>query len=203
MSLFKKLTGRTFSEIIGRDISGTVKRVHVETCDGKNALVTRPCIPAGQGTGIPSIDGSKLIIEEMDASTGGIARGTSVDDTDGQVKIYEYTGTGLVFGFLVNLDGGSNWRIRFIVDSNEIFIGASPGFEVNDLNSGAVFNFDSAGDREEAMMGMETNDNLVHFRGPLMYPIAFGTKVEIFVSRVSATSPKDFRAGLITLQKDT
>ncbi len=65
---------------------------------------------------IPSV-GSKLRYDDMNASTGGIARGTSIS-TGVWTKIYEYLGSGIVTSCLINLEDKKNWAIRLQVDGD-------------------------------------------------------------------------------------
>ncbi len=150
---------------------------------------------------IPSTN-HNLRYDDMNASTGGVARGTIVPIT-GWTQVYSYTGTGIVFSFLLNIEEKSSWRVRLVVDGHEIF--GSNGMLMGDLVSDTAYDLDDAGSPLSSNEGnfglsLEEHDRFV-WNCPNSFPIRFDTSVQLLVQRISTT--KKFQAGLIILTKET
>lgn len=150
---------------------------------------------------IPTV-GSKLRYDDMNASTGGIARGTTIN-TGVWTKIYEYLGSGIVTSCLINHEDKKNWRIRLQVDGEEIF-GAN-GILTSDLVSDTAYNLDDTGSPlspNEGNFGLslEEHDRFV-WVCPTGFPVRYSTSVRWYLYRVGGA--KKFNAGLIILTKET
>lgn len=156
---------------------------------------------------IPAIGGflnvwnKKLRYEDMNASSGGVARGTGINTA--WVKVYEYSATGgYLAAFMVNVETKDKWYFRLVIDNEEIF-GAS-GIFSEDLHGDAVYDFDDSGktlnemeDRIGIMFG--SHDRLL-WTPPSNAPMLFSSSVKIYIKRTVADGKK-FRAGLAILQK--
>lgn len=152
-------------------------------------------IPPGSVGPVPAI-APTYITEDMNASTGGVARETSIGGT--WENVYSVTGSGLFFGFLVTLEDEKKWRIRFIVDGNEIF-GAN-GIKTDDLDDKDIYgyNFHNIDDRGyDFHQGISLGEKTVAVQGPLGYPISYESSVVVKLIKDSGGSKK-FRAGLAT-----
>lgn len=86
--------------------------------------------------------------EDMNASTNGVARGTSITAAAGWTKTYGYSGAGVVYGILQNmeeLDGTSSnyWSVRIVLDSTELF--GSSGMSMRDGSYSQTYDLDYSG----------------------------------------------------------
>ena len=150
-----------------------------------------------------SIDywGSNMCYEDMNVSTGGIARRTTVGST--WTRVYRYLGSGQLIGFLVTLDDADSWAIRLVVDGNEIFCGAN-GILTEDLAETNLYGFQfstSANASRLHFLGLDLGDKTIRWEGPMDYPMKYSSSVEIYIKRDSSLSKK-FLAGLVNLIKD-
>lgn len=135
---------------------------------------------------------------DMNASSGGVARGTSITTT--WQDIFSYSGSGYVAGWIVNTEIFTDWKIRFLVDGQEIF--DSNGLLFADVTNDAIYDLDDVTDVTQAFLGVSkgSHDRLV-FSAPLNRPMLYKTSVEVKLARVSGS--KKFQAGLIILSKET
>jgi hypothetical protein len=142
---------------------------------------------------------SKLRYVDMNASSGGIARGSAV--TTSWTDVFSYSGSGYISGFIINLETFTLWKIRFIVDGEEIF--DSAGITSDDLIGNAIYDMDDVADVNQSYLGLSkgSNDRFV-FSSPSIQNIKYNSSVVIKVARVSGGTKK-FQAGLIVLSKDT
>lgn len=150
---------------------------------------------------VPSVN-SKIRYEDMNATTGGVARETLVGGTFTQ--IYSHTGSGLLLGTVVNLENKDKWYVRIVVDGEEIF-GAS-GIFTGDLVSNDAYDLDDGGSPLSASEGrlgisMEEHDRFV-WTATLNFPIRYTSSLKIYIRRSDASSKK-FKAGLVILTKET
>lgn len=166
-----------------------------------NRLDVNTIVIPGTGT-IPSV-GSKLRYVDMNASSGGVARGTLIT-TAAYTTVFSYTGSGLLFSALINIETKNVWYMRILVDGEDIF--PSPGLSTSDLINDAVYDLDDAGSPlspNEGNFGisLEEHDRLV-WNCPNSFPIRYSTSVEIKLKIISGASKK-FSAGLVILSKET
>lgn len=148
----------------------------------------------------------KLRYDDMNATTGGVARGTSITAASGWTQVYSYTGAGYFIGCLVNLETKDNWAIRIVIDGDEIFgTGTGAGILSEDITNDAIYDADPSGKSIP-----EPDQNLGFFWGahdrflfsaPLLIPIKYDSSVKVYVSRLAGAAPKKFRAGYATLTK--
>lgn len=146
----------------------------------------------------------KLRYDDMNASNGGVARGTLIVDAAASTTVYSYSGSGLVAGFYVNLEASASsshkWQINFLVDGDEVF--NSSGIVTTDLIDQTVYDLNTAGAREPALLGIEMVGNGVSFSTSPFFPIKYDSSVVIKVKKVSGGS-RNFNAGLVILTKET
>lgn len=150
----------------------------------------------------PSVD-YKLRYLDMNASTGGVARLTSIGDT-AWVDLFTYSGSGILLSFLLNLEDVKNWRVRLVIDGEEIF---SPEALLDDYTNDSVYDLDDAGAKlspNEAYIGtsIEEHDRFV-WSCPSAHPVRYSSSITIKVRRATGEASKKFRAGLIVLTKET
>jgi hypothetical protein len=149
----------------------------------------------------------KLVYQDMNASTGGIARGTSITAAAGWTTIYNYAGSGQVISFLVNLDTTNDWYIRFTIDDTyEIF--TATGILGQDMTGDTIYDLDDSGKAADEGLGVSHgiflgSHNVFNWQGPLNTPIPYASRVKIQLMRAPAAATKKFNAGLIVLTKET
>lgn len=145
----------------------------------------------------PAYIGSKVTFDDMNASTGGVARDTSITSTTVYTQLYAYTGNGNLFAFTVsfegNLIGSDPFNIKLEIDGVTCW-------EINtlDLGTSTFWSLTTIGD--EATMGLSLNGNTLRFaqvNGSLRYE----TGVKIYIKKAAGGS-KRFRGGMIYLTKE-
>jgi len=144
------------------------------------------------------IGSSKLRYEDMNASTGGVARGTSIGTTF--TSIYSYSGQGNFLGFIVNLEKpDEDWYIRIVVDGEEIT--GSAGILTSDILDKDIYGFQQSGGKVfgPGAAGIKVAEKAISFDFPQAIP--YSSSVQMLVRRASGS--KDFRAGLAILTKDS
>ena len=148
-------------------------------------------------TTISSVSGIiKLVYNDMDAGTGGVARDTSISTT--YVTIYNYSGTGSIFGFLVtlegNLGGADAFLLKLTVDSLVVA-------EISTLDLGTATLYNLLSDGDANFFGWQSNGNTILFKTPVQGGLRYASSVKIEIKKVSGATKK-FRAGLIGLTKE-
>lgn len=128
-----------------------------------------------------------------------LARETTINPT-AWVDAYSYTGSGLLYGFLLNLEGasgaeGSRWYFDALIDNTFSVFGTN-GMLFSDLTDGNIYDSFSGTDD---FSGLNTDSNLVKLDLET-FPIYFATSLKIRIRRV--TSARKFRAGLVKIGKD-
>lgn len=143
---------------------------------------------------IPALN-NKTQYEDMNASTGGVARETTIGTS--YTTIYSYSGTGLLYGFLVTLETDNKWRVRVLIDGVDIL--GSDGIAIDDMDSSSLYGFNTTA--RPIHLGLDYDGKTFKFQGPMNYPFSFSSSIEIQVRRT--TTSKKFRAGLITIHKES
>lgn len=149
-----------------------------------NSLATDP----SQEVGL-SIGSLGRLYEDMNASTGGVNRGTNVGTS--YTTVYSFSGSGLFYGFLLTLQDDVDehiYRLRF--DGTTCF-----EIDGEDLDSISRYNIDRISDQLYEGLGITVINNTFQFVAQLQ-PIIFLTSVDIAVRRNQSGSG-DFRAGLV------
>lgn len=143
---------------------------------------------------------NKLRYVDMNATNGGVARGTAI--TTSWTDVFSYTGSGALSGFILNIETFTTWKIRLVIDSTEEIFG-SDGIISDEIQGDLIYDLDDVTDVTQSFIGLSkgSHDRIV-FTCPNIIPIKFSTKIEIKLARVSGGTKK-FQAGLIILQKDS
>lgn len=128
-----------------------------------------------------------------------LARDTTINPS-AFTTVYEYSGSGLLYGFLVNLEGaswaeGQRWYINVLIDNTFNMFGTN-GLLFSDMTDSNVYDSFSGTDQFD---GINTDGNL--FKADFMsFPIYYASNVKIQVKRI--ISARKFRAGLVKIAKD-
>lgn len=146
--------------------------------------------PASQ---FPSVN-SNFRVDDMNASNGGVARGTTI--TTSWTTVYSYSGNGHMFGCSINFSSGTGFKVRVIVDGVDVLNG-SAGVSTTDTNTLALYDLNDV-DNDSFVCSIFAWDNVFAFQPPL--PIEYSTSIEIRVARESTTGT--FRAGLVNITKN-
>lgn len=146
---------------------------------------------------LPTIS-SYLRYEDMGVATGGLARGTDIDPSDGFVTTYAYSGCGVFIGFLVTLEDQNRWEIRLEIDGQQIL-----SVLTNDLRQSNVYgyDFDDREDMEPGRLGFYLSQNTVYFEAPQNSSIPYNSSVIVQLRKASGDE-KEFRGGLAVLTKE-
>ena len=146
---------------------------------------------------IPSCT-NNLSYDDMNASTGGVARGTNISTSF--VTVYEYTGSGLFYGFRVSLQAftAENWHIRLIVDGVDIF--DSDGILSDDIVNTDIYGCISGkGEYSDNSIGIAVRGFVFAYHSP--FPMVYDSSIELQIKKHGGD--KDFNAGLVCLSKET
>lgn len=139
---------------------------------------------------------SKLRYVDMNASSGGVARGTNFVDV--YQNLFSYSGSGLVYGFLLSLSNiSSDWKINLIIDGEYIF--GTDGISMTDIESNTIYGV-SKDQKCGYLSGLQINGTTLDYQS--QYPISYNTSV-LLKTRLASGGPKPFYAGLMILSKET
>ena len=135
---------------------------------------------------------------DMNASSGGIARGTSIATSATWTTIYSYSGSGFIAGLLINVETFTGWEFKLLVDGETIF-----DFLDSDLSGDTIYDVDDIGDFNQATLGISkgSHDRFI-FHSPLSSPIYYTSSVTVQIRRPTAGAKK-FQAGLMIMSKET
>jgi hypothetical protein len=138
---------------------------------------------------------SDLRYDDMNVANGGIARDTTVGNT--YVTAYEYTGSGLLLGYLITLEAASDeWSLKLSVDGNIIY-----ELSTGDLESAVLYGYVSGGaDSMSRHLGFAVHDKTIRWQGPSDFPLIYNTSIKVEIKYIKGGSKK-FRAGLVSLTK--
>ncbi len=143
--------------------------------------------------------GSKYRILDMNVANGGVARGTAITSTVTYTTIFNYTGSGQLFNFLVtfegNLVGADPFNVRVIIDGVTLF-------ELNTDDVGTDQIYDLTNAQDESGMGLSLNTNVLRFTSPRSGGLYYASNIQIAIKKAAGGS-KLFRAGMVTMTKDT
>lgn len=150
----------------------------------------------------------KLRYEDMNITTGTLARGAPVTALSGWNKAYGYAGTGLLSGVVISLETKDDWAIRIVVDGDEIFgTGTGLGILSTDLHTDSIYDADTSGrsvpELDQDLGVFWGAHDRFQWVGPLLIPITFNTSVDVYIRRVVAASTKKFQAGYVVIEKRT
>jgi hypothetical protein len=144
-----------------------------------------------------SLLSSKLRYVDLNASSGGVSRGTTISPS-AWVNLFEYNGSGFVTGLLLNVETvGTGWVFSIVIDGETLF-----EISGEDLTGDASYDLDDVTDMNQAILGLSkgSHDRIL-WHPPLNMPIRYNTSIVVKVKRTSGS--KKFQAGLCILSKDT
>lgn len=181
---------------VGNNITSTI--------DGTKRRLDVATTITGFSGGVVSNFSSKLRYVDMNASNGGVARGTSITNA-AWVDVFSYTGSGNLTNFLLNIEGSADWLVRLVVDGEELF--GSAGLAINDVTGDSLYDLDPSGksvseDQDSFGVFQGTHD-VFRWSGPLYIPVKYTSSVAIKITRAPGAAAKKFQAGFIILSKDT
>jgi len=135
---------------------------------------------------------------DMNASTGGVARSTSIATSTNWTTVYSYSGSGFLAGFLVNVETFTGWEFRLLIDGSQIF-----SISDTDFSGDSIYDFDDITDVNQAILGLSkgSHDRFL-FHPPMNSPIFYSTSIKVEIRRPTAVAKK-FQAGLMMLSKET
>lgn len=146
---------------------------------------------------------SKIRYIDMNASSGGVARGTVITLSDGEVDVFNKQFCGMFYGFNLTLqDMTTQWYLKIYIDGYNILEGIDPslGFATLDIENSNLYGIDN--NRNSAFtLGIMLETNTIRFVGIDGNPIAVSDSLRISVSRVE-NNIKRFRAGFVTLVEE-
>lgn len=150
----------------------------------------------------------KLRYDDMNATTNGIARLTSVTAASGWNKVYGYTGSGTLIGVVISLETKDDWAIRIVVDGDELFgTGTGNGILSTDIHTDSIYDTDTSG---RSVPELDQDLGLfwgAHDRfqwvGPVLIPVHFNSTVDVYIRRVTGAATKKFQAGYVVIEKAT
>lgn len=170
----------------------------VDESGKKRLAVTEVGTPGAPGS-VPCYS-SKTRYDDMNSSTGGVDRDTSIDSTF--TTVYKYptsgTGSGLLFGFGITMESNDNVYYRLLIDGEDVLMG-STGILSDDLAEGNKYNLKK--DALEDHVGLSLRDKTFRWKSPLNLPTCFTQSVEVRVKRTGGS--KKFKAGYAVLSKET
>lgn len=151
---------------------------------------------------------SKLRYDDMNATTGTLARGASVTAASGWNKVYGYTGTGLLSGCVISLETKDDWAIRIVIDGEEIFgTGTGNGILSTDIHTDSIYDADTSGRSvpeldQDLGLFWGAHDRF-QWAGPLLIPVSFSSSIDIYIRRTVGAATKKFQAGYVVIEKRT
>lgn len=148
------------------------------------------------GTSIPAWS-KKLRYEDMNATTGGIARLTSLSGGT-WTQVYYYAGSGFIAGLIGNIETfATGWGFRLTIDGDIIYTLLD-----TDISTDQVYDLDDIGDFNQSWLGISkgSHDRFV-WHPPLGSPLYYGSSIKFEVRKNGGA--KKWQAGLIILSKET
>lgn len=137
---------------------------------------------------------------ECNEANNGVARDSIISSAT-WTQLFQYSGQGYLIGTLLNLDTFPLWRIRILVDGEDILLGTN-GFLSDDLINNTLFDLDNPSDPVMSGLGVAKgmNDKFV-FLAPNSSAIYFATSVQVLLKREDGAANKKFQAGFVVLNK--
>lgn len=158
-------------------------------------------VSTSAGALIPTLT-SKLRYLDMNASNGGVARGTVVTNS-AWVTVYSFTGSGIIHGWDVNIETKDSWQIRFVVDGEEVF--GTNGIYTADMVGDTLWDLDSQPENiieNYSGLGIHFGAHDKILWGFDGIPMKFNSSAKIMIKRTTAAPSKKFHAGLMVISKD-
>lgn len=144
---------------------------------------------------------SKLRYDDMNVSTGGVARGSTVTDA-AWTTVYSYTGSGVITGIGMNLQtANSDWLLRLLVDGTNEITG-SGGILTSDIDS--VYGMTVGPQNIVGIgIGLGVDTGHLYLSIPISSSLTYTSSVSILLRRATAAQSKLFYGGIIVLTKET
>lgn len=153
--------------------------------------------PSSATTTVPSWS-SSLRYDDMNAGSGGVARGSSIPNSASWTTLYSYSGSGYVAGAIINVETfATGWEFRLVIDGQQIF-----SLLDTDMAGDAIYDVDDVSDVNQAFLGLSkgSHDRFV-WHSPMNAPVYYSASVSVQIRRQAGA--KKFQAGLIVLSKET
>jgi hypothetical protein len=144
-------------------------------------------------TGVQALN-KDLRYEQMDASNGGVARGTGIAGT--WTDIYSVTGSGILMGFRAGLSSIAEWYVRLVIDTEEIFFDTT-GISMADVTAGAVWDFP---DKGQWNLGFRRTGDQILWHAPHHIGMQYDSSIVIKARKDGGT--KNFIAGFVARSID-
>jgi len=146
-------------------------------------------------TTVPSWS-KKLRYDDMNVSTGGIARDTSLSGGT-WTTVYLYNGSGYLAGILMNVESWKDWEFRLIVDTETIFT-----LKADDIQNDKIYDLDDIDDVNQAFLGVSkgSHDRFL-WHPPFSSSLYYASNVTVQARKIGGA--KKFQAGLVVLSKET
>lgn len=143
--------------------------------------------------------GSAMRFMDMNAANGGVARGTAINSTVNYTTVFNISGSGTLFSFLVTLEGnllgGDPFNVKLEIDGTEVFV-----INTDDIGTNTIYNLMTTGN--EDTMGMSLNTNVFRFAAPRSGGFTYSSSIKVSIKKAAGGS-KLFRAGAVYLTRDT
>jgi len=139
----------------------------------------------------------KLRYQDMNSSTNGIARNTSLSGGT-WTQIFQYAGSGFLSGMIINIETfATGWSFRLTVDDEVLFT-----LPDGDLANDTLYDVDDVTDFNQGFLGISkgSHDRFI-WHPPLFSPLYYGSSVKVEIKKDGGA--KKFQAGLIILSKET
>jgi hypothetical protein len=147
----------------------------------------------------PSYPGDKIRFVDMNVASGGVARGTAITSTVTYTTIFDYSGSGNLFSFLVtfegNLLGADPFNVKVEIDGVNVI-----EITTADIGTNTIYNLSN--NQDENTMGMSIFENVFRFASPRGGGLYYASSLKIAIKKASGGS-KLFRAGAVYMTKET
>lgn len=157
-------------------------------------------VTPGSITGQPTAAwGSSLRWQDMNASNGGVARGTAIGAS--WTTLYSKSGSGYLLAWLATVElldtASAPWSFRLIIDGGDMLLGAN-GINASDVMSASLYN--TANPTTTAIIspiGITARNNTIMFQAPMNMPIKWSSSMSILAYKAGVS--KNFLAGLASV----
>lgn len=148
----------------------------------------------------PMYNGVKTRFIDMNVASGGVARGTGIASTSVYTVLFNYTGSGYLFAYLIgfegNLVGSDNFIVKLEIDSTIIY-----EIDTNDIGTANLYNLNAV--QDEIAMGFSLTSNVLRFTSPRSGGLYYATSIKVSIKKGTNATSKQFRAGAVYLTKET
>ena len=142
---------------------------------------------------------SKLRYLDMNASNGGVARGSTISTS--WVDVFNRSGSGYLFFGIISFETNTDWEIRIIIDDEDLF--GIKGISMNDITGNSIYDLDTTGkgngDLDDHIGIVLGDNNRLTWHPPTGASLYFASNVIFKVKRRAGSASKKFNAGLVSL----